>query len=153
MRMFLGPDTKAPGVARRVLRGGLEGVVDPELLDRATLLLSELVTNSVRHAGLRPGERIEVTVTASGASVRVEVTEPGEGFEVTEAREPRRDPHVGGWGLYLVDRLSSAWGVVGGEETRVWFEVDDRPPGRALDARGKGPGAGRREAGSPPAKR
>ena len=123
--MFLGPDAKAPGAARRVLRGKLEGVVPPELLERATLLLSELVTNSVRHAGLRPEERIEVIVTASAAGLRVEVTEPGEGFEVTEVREPKPDVLAGGWGLYLVDRLSSAWGVVGGEETRVWFEVND----------------------------
>ena len=66
-----------------------------------------------------------MTVTASAAGLRVEVTEPGEGFEVTEVREPKPDVLAGGWGLYLVDRLSSAWGVVGGEETRVWFEVND----------------------------
>src|SRR2546426_8418774 len=120
--MFLGPDAKAPGAARRVLRGKLESVVPPELLERATLLLSELVTNSVRHAGLRPEEHIEVTVTVSRAAVRVEVTEPGEGFDVTEVPQPGPGAPVGGWGLYLVDRLSSAWGVVGGEETRVWFE-------------------------------
>lgn len=93
------------------------------MLDQAVLLVSELVTNSVRHGGLRPDQEIELTVQASRHHLRVEVAEPGEGFEVTSTPLPRRGIPSGGWGLYLVDRLSSAWGVEGGGATKVWFEM------------------------------
>ena len=94
------------------------------MLDQAMLLVSELVTNSVRHGGLRPDQEIEVTVRASPHHLRVEVVEPGEGFELAPTRLPRRGIPAGGWGLYLVDRLSSAWGVEGSGVTKVWFEMD-----------------------------
>jgi anti-sigma regulatory factor (Ser/Thr protein kinase) len=131
IQIRLDPDPRAPALARRVLRCELEGVVDPELLDRAILLLSELVTNSVRHAGLGPGEGIEVSISATGRGLHVEVTEPGAGFDVEEIPERGAGRETGGWGLYLVDRLSSAWGVSGGAETRVWFEVVGGPDGGA----------------------
>ena len=54
------------------------------------LLVSELVTNSVRHGGLRPDQEIELTVQASPNHLRVEVAEPGEGFEVTPNPVPCR---------------------------------------------------------------
>jgi anti-sigma regulatory factor (Ser/Thr protein kinase) len=129
IQMHLDPDLRAPAVARHVVRGELEGVVDPELLDRAILLLSELVTNSVRHAGLGPQEEIQVTIAATARGLHVEVVEPGEGFEVGAISEPGGEGRSGGWGLYLVDRLSSAWGVSGGAQTRVWFEVVGKPNG------------------------
>jgi anti-sigma regulatory factor (Ser/Thr protein kinase) len=123
IHLFLGPDTRAPSRARRALRSELESVLEADLLERATLLVSELVTNSVRHGGLRPDQEIEVTVRASAQHLRVEVVEPGQGFEVVAAPDPRRDMPAGGWGLYLVDRLSSAWGVERNGVTKVWFEM------------------------------
>ena len=86
------------------------------------LLVSELVTNSVRHAGLGEGSRISLHIESRPEVVRVEVTDPGSGFvpdmrAITIAQES-------GWGLYLVDELADRWGVdaVGG--THVWFEID-----------------------------
>jgi anti-sigma regulatory factor (Ser/Thr protein kinase) len=105
------------------MRSELESVLEADLLDRATLLVSELVTNSVRHGGLRPDQEIEVTVEASPQRLRVEVAEPGEGFEVAPGPRPRREGPAGGWGLFLVDRLSSAWGVESNGVTKVWFEL------------------------------
>ena len=125
IHLFLGPDTRAPSRARRALRSELESVLEDDVLDRAMLLVSELVTNSVRHGGLRPDQEIELTVRASPHHLRVEVAAPGEGFELASSPPPtRRDAPAGGWGLYLVDRLSSAWGVEGGGVTKVWFEMD-----------------------------
>jgi anti-sigma regulatory factor (Ser/Thr protein kinase) len=124
IHLFLDPDTGAPRRARRALRSELESVLEAEVLDQAVLLVSELVTNSVRHGGLRPDQEIELTVRAFPHRLRVEVVEPGEGFEVDSTPLPRRGIPAGGWGLYLVDRLSSAWGVEGGDVTRVWFELD-----------------------------
>jgi anti-sigma regulatory factor (Ser/Thr protein kinase) len=105
------------------MRSGLENVLEADVLDRATLLVSELVTNSVRHGGLRPGQEIELTVEASPQRLRVEVAEHGDGFDFAPAPRPRREDPEGGWGLFLVDRLSSAWGVEGNGVTRVWFEM------------------------------
>ena len=53
IHLFLGPDTRAPSRARRAMRSELESVLEADLLDQATLLVSELVTNSVRHGGGR----------------------------------------------------------------------------------------------------
>jgi anti-sigma regulatory factor (Ser/Thr protein kinase) len=123
IHLFLGPDASAPRRARRVLRSELGSVLEADVLDQAMLLVSELVTNSVRHGGLRPDQEIELTVRASTDLLRVEVAEPGEGFEVASTPLPRGGIPAGGWGLYLVDRLSSAWGVEGGDVTKVWFEM------------------------------
>ena len=89
------------------------------------LLVSELVTNSLRHAELGPEDCIGLGVDVDGERVRVEVTDPGKGFEF---EGPADDPDtVEGWGLYLVATLSDRWGVVSGERdgsTSVWFELD-----------------------------
>jgi anti-sigma regulatory factor (Ser/Thr protein kinase) len=107
------------------MRSRLESVLEADLLDRATLLVSELVTNSVRHGGLRPDQEIELTVRASPERLRVEVAEAGTGFEVEPGPRPRRAGPAGGWGLYLVDRLASAWGVESNGLTKVWFEMSE----------------------------
>jgi anti-sigma regulatory factor (Ser/Thr protein kinase) len=87
------------------------------------LLVSELVTNAVRHAGLRREDRIRLLVDVEDHRVRVEVHDPGRGFR---PRAPAPDPaRASGWGLYLVDELADRWGVDSpGGGTRVWFELD-----------------------------
>jgi anti-sigma regulatory factor (Ser/Thr protein kinase) len=87
------------------------------------LLVSELVTNAVRHAGLATEDRIRLLVQLSDRVLRVEVHDPGTGFEL---RAPVPDPaRASGWGLYLVEELSDRWGMDGlGPGTRIWFELD-----------------------------
>jgi len=86
------------------------------------LLVSELVTNALRHGELSDADHINLTVVVANAHVRVEVTDPGRGFEPGPAPE---DPNSAeGWGLYLVATLSDRWGVESGDDTRVWFELD-----------------------------
>lgn len=99
---------------------GLELYVGEELFDTARLLVSELVTNSVRHAGLGPRDLIEIDVTAHDDLVRVEVTDMGAGFE--PPLSPESDSRSG-WGLLLTDRLARRWGVSSAGRTSVWFEV------------------------------
>ena len=85
------------------------------------LLVSEVVTNAVRHGGGVEGRAIILRVIEGRELLRVEVTDDGEGFERTTPT-PRAD---GGWGLFFVDKLASRWDVElteGG--TRVWFEMD-----------------------------
>jgi anti-sigma regulatory factor (Ser/Thr protein kinase) len=112
----------AASLARRALDGLTDEVPERRVRD-AQLLVSELVTNAVRHAGLRPGDRIRVRVDLDDRAVHVEVHDPGSGFE---PRPPQPDPtRMSGWGLYLVDELADRWGVDdGGGGTRIWFELE-----------------------------
>jgi anti-sigma regulatory factor (Ser/Thr protein kinase) len=92
------------------------------------LLVSELVTNAVRHANLAPGDVILLVIDFEDSVLRVEVHDPGGGFV---PRAPAPDPaRPSGWGLYLVEELADRWGVDSDERTLVWFEVD-RPAAAA----------------------
>lgn len=106
----------------------LVGRLGEEQLGDVRLLVSELVTNSLRHAELSAQDCIRLGVRVSEARVRVEVTDPGKGFAF---RGRADDPDaVEGWGLYLVATLSDRWGIERGEAqtaTCVWFELDRSP--------------------------
>ena len=92
------------------------------------LLVSELVTNAVRHANLDAGDVIRLVIELADRVLRVEVHDPGGGF-VPSAPSP--DPtRPSGWGLYLVAELADRWGVDSDERTLVWFELD-RPAAAA----------------------
>lgn len=112
-------------LARQAL-ADVEPALPPELVRDLHLLTSELVTNSVRHANVGPEARVLVTVRLTSDVVRVEVSDPGPGFEPPEASTPRFYQQSG-WGLYLVDQLASRWGVDRTRGTSVWFEIA-RPP-------------------------
>lgn len=122
LRLELPPERDAPTQARRAL-SRLDGV-DDETLEDARLVVSELVANSVRHAGLGTDDRIRLEVENRRDAVRIEVVDPGRGFE---PNVPERGPlHPSGWGLYLVERLASEWGVASEGQTRVWCEIERR---------------------------
>jgi len=91
-------------------------------LDDLKLLVSELVTNSVRHTGLQLGDLIELRVSGEPGRVRVEVADQGPGFKPQPP--PRASSRESGWGLFLVEQISSRWGLAVDGETRVWFELD-----------------------------
>jgi anti-sigma regulatory factor (Ser/Thr protein kinase) len=111
----------APRQARHLL-GALAEEIDTGLLDDVRLLVNELVTNSVKHAGLDDGQRIGLSVQTAITTVRVEVSDPGPGFE-PDRHSGASDPSSG-WGLLLVERLSDRWGVKRSDLTSVWFEID-----------------------------
>lgn len=96
--------------------------VEEDLMADVRLLVSELVTNSVRHSGVAPPSSVGLDIAVDAETIRVEVRDPGSGFE-PRPRDPNRT-RPGGWGLYLVDRLADRWGVVRNHFTRVWFEID-----------------------------
>jgi anti-sigma regulatory factor (Ser/Thr protein kinase) len=99
----------------------LADAVGESLLDDLRLLVSEVVTNSIRHGGLGP---IELRVSVNPRTVRVEVEDRGPGFEPSLG--DGEDDRGSGWGLLLVDRLAAEWGVVAGATTTVWFELERR---------------------------
>ena len=100
---------------------GLDGHLGSVFGD-VVLLISELVTNSVRHAGLDASQPLQLSVVVEGEKVRIAVRDPGPGFRPPKA--PDDPAHVGGWGLVLVDELSERWGVDRQDAaTVVWCEL------------------------------
>jgi len=112
----------APEQARLWLRGLLEWSDGP--LEDAQLLLSELVTNSLRHADLMPGDELEIRVRRPPPVLRVMVLDPGVGFAPPAAPSLPPASQATGRGLYIVSRVADRWGVSTGDRTCVWFEID-----------------------------
>ncbi len=119
--LHLRPSPESPAMARQALRRLARELPGPVLED-IRLLVSELVTNSVRHAGLGPESTIGLRVDVGPDRVRVEVSDPGPGFE--PGQESPSIYQDSGWGLYLVEQVATRWGVDVENATRVWFEID-----------------------------
>jgi len=118
--------------AARLALNDLDSRLDPVLAQDLRLLVSEAVTNSVRHAGIGPEESVGLRVLLLDECVRVEVADSGPHFEPNASR-PKIDGEDGdlpgdpsGWGLYLVDQLADRWGVQREDGNVVWFELGMR---------------------------
>jgi anti-sigma regulatory factor (Ser/Thr protein kinase) len=113
----------AAGEARQAIAGwGLFGRAhQPTLL----LLVSELVTNSVRHAGLRDDEEICLRARCDDVCTYVEVCDAGRSGRIPDRRQPGLDAlEPGGLGLMLVEEMADRWGVHRRpHQTCVWFEL------------------------------
>ena len=112
---------QAAGMARRRVRDALASWGLRHLDENATLLVSELVGNAVRHA--RTDEsRLELQLEAAGTWLRIEVSDG-------DPRLPQPRAPTGleesGFGFVLVEALADKWGV---RETAtgkaVWIELD-----------------------------
>lgn len=112
----------APNAARRVLLEHDELLPEGMRAD-LLLLLSELVANSIVHGRVGDDESIRVDVRGDGELVRVQVTDPGPGFD-WERRRRERPRREGGYGLALVERIAERWGIERRDgKTSVWFEL------------------------------
>ena len=118
----LAPEPEVVTTARHAL-DQLANLMPPEKLEDVRLVVSELVTNSILHAGLSTEDQISLTVKVSAGSVRGRVCDPGSGFEVPSEPSPRSDMS-GGWGLPIVETISDRWGVERNRHACVWFEID-----------------------------
>lgn len=111
-----------------LFRRALQGMGLPDrTLEDATLLTSELVTNSIRHAGLGADDHVDVTASWWGPVLRVVVRDSGTGYLPADIVAGSIRPSPGaqsGWGLYLVDRLASRWGTSLGGSAGFWFELE-----------------------------
>jgi anti-sigma regulatory factor (Ser/Thr protein kinase) len=112
---------EAPAQARDALTQ-LEPSLPEHILPDVTLLVSELITNSVKYGGEGP-VRLEITNTPE--RIRGEIVDQGVGF--TPKQRDGDLSRVGGWGLHLVEELTDDWGTYEGS-THVWFEIDPNRP-------------------------
>jgi anti-sigma regulatory factor (Ser/Thr protein kinase) len=100
------------------------GLVAAEHEPTLLLLVSELVSNSVRHAGIDTCEEICLRARSDDACTYVEVCDAGRSGRVP-AKRAKADPlEPGGLGLVLVDEMADRWGVHRhADATCVWFEL------------------------------
>jgi anti-sigma regulatory factor (Ser/Thr protein kinase) len=120
LHLELKPGAQAAGEGRHAL-DPLDGAINSDQLEVLRLLVTELVSNSVRHSHSDGWISLDVEIFSN--SVRVLVTDRGPGFEPVADPQPHQD-RPGGWGLCLVNTLSDRWGVQRNGRTSVWFEMD-----------------------------
>jgi anti-sigma regulatory factor (Ser/Thr protein kinase) len=121
LELELHRNLRAPSLARAALARRCENLdLDGSVFQSLILLVSEVVSNAVRHS---PGPRespIELVAASTGETIRITVTDAGRGFT------PRpRDPTgtSDGYGLYLLEKVATSWGVDSDGDTKVWFEL------------------------------
>lgn len=115
-------DPRSVSAARRFTKQALTGSPS-ELTESVVLMVSELATNSIRHAMTG----FELTIARESEAVRIEVTDRGAGQPRMRSPAPG-DPN--GRGLRIVDQLADDWGVDQSNKhgKTVWFEVATRAP-------------------------
>jgi serine/threonine-protein kinase RsbW len=106
--------------ARRAVVAG-NGTVPSSIRDDVLLLVTELVTNAVRHSNAGPEALVRVELRRGADSLHVAVSDEGTGFT---AGAPLERNEAAGWGLALVDRIADRWAVAPARSgTSAWFEV------------------------------
>jgi anti-sigma regulatory factor (Ser/Thr protein kinase) len=126
-RIVLSPESASVPEARRFISDQLADL-DPETIDVARLLVSEVVTNAVLHA------RTEVTLTLERdrSTVQVQIQDANPLLPVMRSHGPDAGT---GRGLHVLDRLATRWGtsqIEGGKI--VWFEMSTTPDASAADS-------------------
>lgn len=116
------PPHPASVTEARTALAPLEVALTPDGFHTLSLLVSELVSNSVLHGAGDGANGIELEVRASAQKVRAVVVDAGPAF--APFSRPGPDDQEGGWGLHLVEALSRRWGVDRDGVTRVWFELE-----------------------------
>jgi two-component sensor histidine kinase len=121
LELVLQRSLHAPARARAALARHCEDLeLDPSVFQSLILLVSEVVSNAVQHSAGPPEAPIELVAAFTDATIRITVTDAGRGFT------PRpRDPSStrDGYGLYLLEKVATSWGVDSHGDTKVWFEL------------------------------
>jgi anti-sigma regulatory factor (Ser/Thr protein kinase) len=118
-------EPESVGAARRFATEALTDVCS-DVRDSVELMVSELATNCVRHAGTA----FDMTVVHAHGEIRIEVTDRGGGTPAMRSVGP--DDQTGR-GLQIVNMLSDTWGVEHRREAgnTVWFTVATQSAERA----------------------
>jgi anti-sigma regulatory factor (Ser/Thr protein kinase) len=120
LELELERNVEAPGIARAAVNGICSRLhLSQSEQHTLTLLVSELVSNAVLHSSGPPDAPVLLAATVGEDIVQIAVTDAGRGF----APRPQDHRNGGGYGLYLVDRAASRWGIDEVDGTCVWFEL------------------------------
>lgn len=113
--------------ARRSL-DRIKPLVGDELYEKSKLLLSEIVSNAVKHTSTPEQATVGVSVDLTSDLLSVTVTDTGPGF--TPDKRELHDDQESGWGLWLVQELADRWGVDRDDRNSVWFDLRISPEHR-----------------------
>jgi anti-sigma regulatory factor (Ser/Thr protein kinase) len=110
--------------ARRLVEDFLDRVHHSHLVDAATLVISEIVTNAVRHG--HPPVHLDLAwLTGDRPALRVDVHDHG---HVTRRPEPTgpEDTAECGRGLFIVESMTDRWSLAPHpvHGTHAWFEIE-----------------------------
>jgi anti-sigma regulatory factor (Ser/Thr protein kinase) len=111
-------------VARQRIAADLvEQDVAAPIVDDVVLVVTELVSNAIRHAEPLPDGQVTVSWQVDGRGVKVRVSDGGGGGEPRLRHATPRD--TSGRGLALVEAIATRWGVEDSPaHTTVWAELD-----------------------------
>ena len=113
-------DARSVAAARRFLRDVLDGY-QAISIDDAVLMISELVTNAVRHAQTL----LRVMVSIVGQTLHVEVSDDDPTLPSASTPDHKA---TSGRGLRIVADLADRWGVIPNTDGKtVWFEIHLSP--------------------------
>ncbi len=120
LTLRLEPNPESAGYARDTIRSAFGRRLPKGVLGDLLLVVTELVTNAVQHGPGRPIS-LALTVDSERDVVRGEVVDQGDiSKSIPRIREATEGK--GGYGLGLVDAMTSDWYVVEGS-TSVRFEM------------------------------
>jgi anti-sigma regulatory factor (Ser/Thr protein kinase) len=115
--------------------------VPQSMRETLTLVVTEIVNNSVLHAGMSPDDSVELHMDVAAEHVRLVVHDSGPGFDPATLDGPRDALVAGGNGLLIVESLTAGWGVERGPDgCTVWCDLT--PDGEYDPAHEHGPSAG-----------
>jgi anti-sigma regulatory factor (Ser/Thr protein kinase) len=121
LELALERNVQAPAMARAAISGLCDDLrLGGSLRQTLVLLISEVVSNAVLHSSGPDDAPITVTAMVTSDVFHVSVTDAGDGFTPGQ-RDPARVD--GGYGLFLVEKAASRWGVEARRPTTVWFEL------------------------------
>ncbi|MCU1672432.1 MAG: stage sporulation protein [Frankiales bacterium] len=134
-------DGRSASAARRIIEAAVEEAQLGNLVDEALLLVTELVTNAVVHAGTE----LDLVVSTDGPTLRVEVSDRSPGA-LPVVREAPAETREGGRGIFLLDALATEWGTRHfGTGKSVWFQLGPLPRTRGVARRDPVTAASRRD--------
>jgi anti-sigma regulatory factor (Ser/Thr protein kinase) len=117
--MTLRLSLSAPREVRHSLEARYAESMERSLLDDVTVLTSEMVTNAVVHSGRPSGDELTVTARVADGTLRVEVTDMGQGMHNLAARSVEPPS-----GLGYLQLMSDRWSSWIDDAFHVWFEID-----------------------------
>ncbi len=121
LRLWFAGVARAPSSARSAL-SVLEPHLGEDRLQGLRLVITELITNSIRHSGMDDQAVVGLDIRLQDGVLRCTVSDPGSGFEKPEVVRPHAD-RAGGFGLVILDSVADSWGVERDELFRVWCQL------------------------------